>query len=154
MVGLNAAGQQTAALTKNGLLNLHSNLQRFRDQVTINAFYMTDAWQVTDALRIDLGARYHHVSKQGTIAQTARANLGDATTIADDNVLVFTGANTPYRFKTGQWAFSAGANYEFSRRVAAFARHSRSFRVTPELVPWFGGVPVWNAICRVQRVPD
>ena len=150
VVGLNAAGQQTVALTKNGLLNLHSNLQRFRDKVTINAFYMTDAWQVTEALRIDLGARYHHVAKDGTIAQTTRANLGDATTIADDNVLVFNGATTPYRFKTGQWAFSAGANYEFDKRVAAFARYSRSFRVTPEFVQWFGGVPVENRIDLVE----
>lgn len=150
VVGLNAAGQQTVTLTKNGLLNLHSNLQRFRDDVTINAFYLTDAWQVTDALRIDLGARYHHVAKQGTIAQTTRANLGDATTIADDNVLVFTGADTPYRFKTGQWAFSAGANYEFDKRVAAFARYSRSFRVTPEFVQWFGGVPVENRIDLIE----
>ena len=150
VIGLNAAGQQTVALTKNGLLNLHSNLQRFQDNVTINALYLTDAWQVTNALRIDLGARYHHVSKKGTIAQTTGANLGDATTIADDNVLVFTGANTPYRFKTGQWAFSAGANYEFSKQVAAFARYSRSFRVTPEFVQWFGGVPVENRIDLVE----
>ena len=150
VVGLNAAGQQTVALTKNGLLNLHSNLQRFRDDVTINAFYLTDAWQVTDALRIDLGARYHHVAKQGTIAQTTRANLGDATTLADDNVLVFTGTDTPYRLRTGQWAFSAGANYEFDKRVAAFARYSRSFRVTPEFVQWFGGVPVENRIDLVE----
>lgn len=150
VVGLNAAGQQTVALTKDGLLNLHSNLQRFHDDVTVNALYLTDAWQVTDKLRIDLGARYHHVAKEGTIAQTTSANLGDPSTIADDNVLVFTGANTQYRFKTGQWAFSAGANYEFSKRVAAFARYSRSFRVTPEFVQWFGGVPVENRIDLVE----
>ncbi|WP_230771972.1 TonB-dependent siderophore receptor [Sphingomonas sp. Leaf4] len=150
IVGLNAAGQQTVALTQGGLLNLHSNLQRFDDDVTINAFYLTDAWQVTPKLRIDLGARYHHVAKEGTIAQTARRNLGDASTLADDNVLVFTAGTTPYRFKTGQWAFSVGGNYEFSPRVAAFARYSRSFRVTPEFVQWFGGIPVENRIDLVE----
>lgn len=150
VVGLNAAGQRTVSLTTGGLLNLHSNLQRFHDNVDINAFYATDAWQVTPALRIDLGARYHHVDKQGTIAQTTRRNLGDATTVADDNVLVFTGSNTPYNYSTGKWAFSAGANYEFSNRVAAFARYSRSFRVTPEFAQWFGGVPVENRIDLVE----
>ncbi len=150
VVGLDAAGQQTVSLTVNGLLNLHSNLQRFHDNVDINAFYATDSWQVTPKLRIDLGARYHHVSKKGTIAQTAGVNLGDAATIADDNVLVFTGAQTPYRFKTGKWAFSAGANYEFSGRVAAFARYSRSFRVTPEFAQWFGGVSVEDRIDLVE----
>lgn len=139
VVGLNAAGQQTVALTDHGLLNLHSNLQRFHDDVTINAFYATDSWQATDKLRIDFGARYHHVSKKGTIAGTASVNLGDPTTIADDNVSVFTGASTPYRFKTGQWAFSVGGNYEVTRALAAFARYSRSFRVTPEFQQWFGG---------------
>lgn len=150
VVGLNAAGQRTIALTTGGLLNLHSNLQRFHDNVDINAFYATDAWQVTPALRIDLGVRYHHVDKEGTIAQTTRRNLGDASTIADDAVLVFTGAETPYRYKTGKWAFSGGANYEFSNRVAAFARYSRSFRVTPEFAQWFGGVPVENRIDLVE----
>lgn len=150
VIGLDSAGQETVSLSDDGLINLHSNLQRFHDNVTINAFYLTDAWQVTPALRIDLGMRYHHVRKKGTIAETTRRNLGDPTTLADDSVLVFTGTETPYRYSTGQWAFSGGANYEFSSRVAAFARYSRSFRVTPEFAQWFGGAPVENRIDLVE----
>ncbi|WP_165799524.1 TonB-dependent receptor [Sphingomonas oleivorans] len=151
VVGVNAAGQQTIALTDRGLVNLHTGLQRFHDNVRINALYLTDSWQVTDKLRIDLGARYHHVRKKGTIADTATVNLGDASTIADDAVPVFTGTQTPYRYKTDQWAFSAGANYEFTRQLAAFARYSRSFRVTPEFQQWFGGgTPVENRIDLVE----
>lgn len=137
VIGLDAAGNRTIGLTRNGIVGLHSNLQDFRDDVTINAAYLTDTIEVSPALRIDLGVRYHHVSKTGTIARSAPRDLGDTSTILDDAVPVLTGAITPYTFSTGQWAFSAGANYTFNPDLAAFARYSRSFRVTPEFSQWF-----------------
>ncbi|MDT0507458.1 TonB-dependent receptor domain-containing protein [Novosphingobium sp. MMS21-SN21R] len=147
VIGLDAAGNRTIGYTANGLVKLHSNLQDFRDDVKIDALYATDSFQVTPALRIDLGARYHHVSKRGTIALSKSVNLGDPTTILDDNVTVLSGAIKPYTFSTGQWAFSAGANYEFNPNMAAFARYSRSFRVTPEFSQWFNCCnPVENRI--------
>jgi outer membrane receptor protein involved in Fe transport len=135
--GLDAAGNRTIGLTRNGIVKLHSNLQDFHDDVTINALYATDSIEVSPALRIDLGVRYHNVKKRGTIAQSRSVNLGDASTILDDNVTVLSGAITPYSFKASEWAFSAGANYEFNSNLAAFARYSRSFRVTPEFSQWF-----------------
>lgn len=135
--GIDAAGNRTIGLTRNGIVGLHSNLQDFRDDVTINAIYLADTIEVSSALTIDLGVRYHHVSKTGTIARSAPRNLGDPRTILDDAVPVLTGAVTPYSFSTGQWAFSAGANYTFNPDLAAFARYSRSFRVTPEFSQWF-----------------
>lgn len=135
--GLDAAGNKTIGLTRNGIVGLHSNLQDFRDDVTINALYLADSFEVSPALRLDFGARYHHVSKKGTIAQSKTVNLGDPNTVLDDAVNVLSGAITPYKFKTGEWAFSAGLNYTFNPDLAAFARYSRSFRVTPEFSQWF-----------------
>ncbi|QQN74387.1 TonB-dependent siderophore receptor [Croceicoccus sp. YJ47] len=137
VVGQDASGNDTVALTLNGLSNLHGNLQLFTDHVEINALYATGSFDVTDALRVDAGLRYHMVTKAGTIARTNSIDLGNPDTIVDDNVAVFSGGVTPYNFDTDQLAFSLGANYEFNPDFAAFARYSRSFRVTPEFQQWF-----------------
>lgn len=137
VVGLDATGNVTTSRTRNGLLNLHTNLQEFQDHVTNLDFYVTDSWQVTKPLRIDGGIRYHTVKKNGLIAQTTNRDLGDASTVADDSVPVFTGEYKPYEFSAKKVAWSVGANYEFSRQLAAFARAGRSFRITPEFAQWF-----------------
>ena len=137
VVGLDAAGNITTSRTKNGLLNLHTNLQEFHDHVTNLDYYLTDNWQVDERLRVDGGVRHHTVRKTGLIAQTTNKNLGDPTTIADDSVAVFTGEFKPYEFTTQQTALSLGANYEWSKQLATFARAGRSFRVTPEFAQWF-----------------
>jgi len=137
VVGQDAAGNDTVALTLNGLSNLHSNLQLFTDHVEINALYATGSFDLTDALRIDAGLRYHMVQKKGTIAQTTSRDLGNPDTIVDDGVAVFSGGFTPYAFDTDQVALSVGANYEFNLDLAAFLRYSNSFRVTPEFQQWF-----------------
>ncbi|SFU89735.1 TonB-dependent siderophore receptor [Pseudoduganella namucuonensis] len=137
VVGLNAAGGVTASLTRNGLLNLHTNLQEFHDHVRNLDYYLTDNWRLTKALRIDGGIRYHTVSKHGRIAQTVNKDLGDPATLADDSVAVFSGAFQPYTFKDEQAAWSVGANYEFSPSLSGFARAGRSFRITPEFAQWF-----------------
>lgn len=137
LVGLDAAGNVAMSLTRNGLLNLHTNLQEFHDHVTNLDYYLTDNWQLTKALRIDGGIRYHTVKKNGLIAQTSNKDLGDASTLADDSVPVFNGIFKPYTFKDQQLAWSLGANYEFSPVLAGFARAGRSFRITPEFAQWF-----------------
>lgn len=137
IVGLDAAGNVTTSRTRGGLLNLHTNLQEFHDNVRNLDYYLTDNWQVNKQLRIDGGLRYHTVRKNGLIAQTTNKNLGDASTIADDSVPVFTGEYKPYTFKTKKMAWSLGANYEVSKELAFLARAGRSFRITPEFAQWF-----------------
>ena len=137
VVGLDASGKVTTSLTRNGLLNLHTNLQEFHDHVTNLDYYLTDKWQVNNKLRLDGGLRYHTVKKSGLIAQTSNKNLGDPSTVADDNVAVFNGQYKPYDFKTEQLAYSLGANYELNKQLAVFARGGKSFRITPEFAQWF-----------------
>lgn len=112
-------------------------MQQFTDHVEVNALYATGSFEVTDALRIDAGLRYHMVEKNGTIAQTSSVDLGNPDTVLDDNVAIFAGGFTPYTFSTEQLAVSVGANYEINPDVAAFARYTNSFRVTPEFQQWF-----------------
>ena len=137
VVGLDAAGNVTTSRTRGGLLNLHTNLQQFTDHVTNIDYYVTDSWQVSKALRIDGGVRYHTVKKSGLIAQTTNKDLGDASTVADDSVAVFSGEYKPYEFSAKQTAWSLGANYEFSPQLSGFARAGKSFRITPEFAQWF-----------------
>ncbi|MFM2059505.1 MAG: hypothetical protein RLY71_3890 [Pseudomonadota bacterium] len=137
IVGLDAAGNVTTSRTRGGLLNLHTNLQQFNDHVTNLDYYVTDSWQITQPLRLDGGVRYHTVKKSGLIAQTTNKNLGDPTTVADDSVAVFTGDYKPYEFSAKKLAWSLGANYEWSKETALFARAGKSFRITPEFAQWF-----------------
>lgn len=147
VVGLDAGGNVTTSRTRGGLLNLHTNLQEFHDHVTNIDYYATDDWQVSKAFRIDGGVRYHTVKKNGLIAQTTNKNLGDASTVADDSVAVFTGEYKPYDFSAKELAWSLGANYEFSSQVSGFARAGKSFRITPEFAQWFNCcTPVENKI--------
>lgn len=151
VVGLDAAGKVTTSRTKAGLLNLHTNLQEFHDHVTNLDYYLTDSWQVNKQLRIDGGVRHHTVKKSGLIAQTVNKNLGDASTVADDSVPVFTGEYKPYSFTARETAVSLGANYEWSKELATFARAGRSFRITPEFAQWFNCcTPIENKITMME----
>ncbi len=151
VVGLDTAGNVTSHLTANGVVNPHANLNDFHDDVTQNSIYLTDTWKIDGRLTFDGGVRMQHEKKTGLIAGTTTANLpGSATIVADNNVTVFSGAYTPYRFSTTQWAFSGGLNYEFNPRLATFLRYSNSFRITPEFAQWFN---CCNAVeTRIQMV--
>jgi outer membrane receptor protein involved in Fe transport len=137
VVGLDATGATTITRTDHGLLNLHTNLQDFHDHVKNVDLYLTDSWKINDQLRIDAGFRQSNVTKKGLVAGTKTVNLGDAATIADDSVSVFSGIYTPYTFSAHEKAWSIGANYQLRPRLALFVRAGDSFRITPEFAQWF-----------------
>ncbi len=137
IVGIDNQGLETLAYTDGGIWRHHSSLQNFRDNVRHRALYLTDAWQVNEAWRIDAGARYQQVTKSGTVAQTTSVNLGDPSTLADDDVAIFTGAVTPYTYEDAELAWTLGLNYRLSNRLAFFGRYSNAFRFTGEFAQWF-----------------
>jgi hypothetical protein len=76
------------------------------------AFYGVEELKVTDRLRIDGGLRHQSHAVDGTIADTRPAGAGgldgDARTLYDNNLVVFTGTTTPCAIVVapgrGRWA--------------------------------------------------
>ena len=74
------------------------------------AVYAGDSWQITNQLRLDLGARYHHTNINFTL---------DAGSWPD-GVIDMTAS-----LKGNDWAGTAALNYEFSNDFGAFVRGSK-----------------------------
>ena len=90
----------------------------------INAFYIADTWNISDAFKIDLGVRWEEIEIDyilDTSAGESVANPGLPRSIADGvNDLVFGD-----RFN--DFAFTAAADYQVSETVGLFARFSDGF---------------------------
>jgi outer membrane receptor protein involved in Fe transport len=97
---------------------------------------------VTDALTIDAGFRQVENEARGYSLGLTVANLGDATTLADNATRAFTapGARS-YKYDQTAWTF--GANYTLTDSIGLYARASKAYRGPSEfniLLPIAGGV--------------
>jgi outer membrane receptor protein involved in Fe transport len=95
----------------------------------VAAYYLNDEWQANEALRLDGGFRYEHNTLSGRRENHGRFNLGDAKTLADDEVIYGNGSFRPYDFSYNHLAFSAGGNYRVNPNLAFYARGSKGFRM-------------------------
>ncbi|GAB4182966.1 MAG: TonB-dependent receptor [Wenzhouxiangellaceae bacterium] len=115
-------------VTNNGFVSYGDFLVNDRDSVETTALYLSDNWQITDALRLDLGLRYQNVDMDGTQARSVdTVDLGDPTTLSD-NAVGRLGAPVPYDVDFDDVGFTIGANYEFSPEWAVFGRYVDTFR--------------------------
>lgn len=91
------------------------------------AFYLVDELQVTERLRLDAGIRYQNHTVTGRVENNSTiADVdGNPDTLFDRNIAVLDGTFTAIDYEGDEWSWTAGANYEFSRRFGAFARYSR-----------------------------
>jgi outer membrane receptor protein involved in Fe transport len=91
------------------------------------AFYLVDELEVTDRLRLDAGIRYQNHTVTGAVENNSTiADVdGNPDTLFDRNVAALNGTFTDIDYEGDEWSWTAGANYEFSRRFGAFARYSR-----------------------------
>jgi len=137
LVGVDGNGSPTLAYSDGGIWKHHSNLQAFQDDVTQQAFYLSDSWRLDQHWRIDAGARYQWVRKAGSVAETKTVDLGDGATLADDAVAVFTGVADDYRYRASDWAWTLGLDYRVNAELGFFGRYSSAFRFTPEFAQWF-----------------
>lgn len=128
LLALDAAGTVLGSVTDNGFLRYGSYYIGGRAESDRYAVYIADAWQVSEALSIDLGFRNEWYDQTGVRWLTETRNLGDPTTMADDAVQGNSGRTAIYRDKADNQAWTIGANYEFSRRFAVFSRFTKSFR--------------------------
>ncbi|CAN5785441.1 hypothetical protein BH11PSE6_BH11PSE6_02500 [soil metagenome] len=124
LVAYNAAGAELGRVTDNGVLNHAATLNQGDSDAKMVALYANDTWEIVRGLRIDAGIRHERYSYKGWAALTDQANLGDASTIADDNTRAFTGVILNQKRKPNVTNWTIGANYDFSGHVGVYGRAS------------------------------
>ncbi|WP_374764285.1 TonB-dependent receptor [Yunchengibacter salinarum] len=136
--GVDAQGNVVGSLTQNGFTRFGSLFVNAQNDATVIAGYVSDEWNVTDRLRIDLGARWERMEIDGAVENTTNFNLSDsnalladgaAPTLADDAVGGGTGSFTPYDQEYDSFSWSVGANYFVNDDLAVYARVSDAFRM-------------------------
>lgn len=129
LVAVDASGQVVGALTQNGVARYGSEFANGEGKQTTWAAYASDEWQVTPAFRIDGGVRYEHVSTNGAQEGSRTVDLGDAATLADNNVLTGNGVFTAFDRDFKRLGATIGVDWQFAEVAGAFARYTSAFRL-------------------------
>ena len=124
LVAYSATGAELGRVTDNGVLNYAATLNQGDSDAKMFALFANDTWEIVPGLRIDAGIRHERYSYKGWAALTEPANLGDATTLADDSTRAFTGAILNQKLKPHATNWTVGANYDFSDHVGVYGRAS------------------------------
>lgn len=125
MVAYSATGAVMGYVTDRGVLRYASSAAQGDTDVTMYALYANDTWQLTNRLRLDAGIRHERYRYNGYGLKTGTYNLGDATTLADDRAIGFTGDVNNRNIRVHLTNWTVGANYDFSRAFGVYARVSR-----------------------------
>lgn len=126
LVAVGADGQPLGTITDNGFYSYGYEWENANGSSTTNALYLSDEWQVTDALRIDGGVRWEHVNTKGWVELKQNVNLG---TFPTSSMKTGTGQIVDYDHGFHKLGWTLGANYQFSDRSGMFARWTPTFRL-------------------------
>lgn len=129
LVALDGTGQVIGAQTQNGVSRFGSEFANGTGKSDTFALYASDEWQLTPTLRIDGGVRYERIETDGEQEGSTSVDLGDAATLADNNVLTGNGVLTGFDRNFDQFGFTIGADWQFASVAGAFARYTRAFRL-------------------------
>lgn len=129
LVALNAADQVIGSLTQNGVSRYSSEFANGSGKSNTFAIYASDEWQITRQMRIDGGLRYEHVITTGASEGSTIVNLGDPSTLADNNALVGNGVFKPFDRNFHHLGWTAGIDYQFTPHMGVFARYTSAFRL-------------------------
>ena len=128
VVAYNAAGQVVGSVTENGFVRYGSGVTRGHAEGYYLSPYISDAVSF-GKFGIDGGLRYtYYDAKGGVFANTTR-NLGNAATLADDNVGGLSGAFAERRDSRRALQWTLGAEFKIDPRVQLFARYTASERL-------------------------
>lgn len=129
IVAVNAAGVPVGSVTDNGFLRYGSIYDNVGMQVQDRAFYFGDEVHLSKQLRIDVGARWEQTKIQGSVMNKKTVDLGDPTTLADNQVLTGTGQTTPVDRSFNDVGWTLGANYQLNPGSGYFARLTNTFKL-------------------------
>jgi outer membrane receptor protein involved in Fe transport len=129
IVGVGSAGQTVIRATDRGFTRYGNQFNNATNSSDVVALYAADEWSLSDKLRLDVGARWERLSFSGLVEGTRTANLGDATTLADEQVLTGNGVNAPFRRSFEDFGWTIGANYQPISRFGVFGRFTQTYRL-------------------------
>ncbi|MCD7097871.1 TonB-dependent receptor [Stenotrophomonas sp. MMGLT7] len=139
LVAVDAAGNVLRTFSDNGVWRYGYEWENASGQSTTQAFYLSDEWQVSDALRLDAGLRHEKIDSDGWAEVRQTVDLG---TLATSSVLTGSGRYVRYDQSSSKTGWTVGANYQFDDRQGVFARWSSAFRL-----PSLGSYLTRNSNC-------
>ena len=132
LVAYSATGAVLGSVTQNGVLRYTTTLNQGEGNAKMIAVYANDTWDITRGLRLDAGIRKEWYDYDGYALLSANADLGDATTLADNTTRGFTGAVVTRTLKPSATNWTVGLNYDFTDHFGAYGRIS-NLEVPPQL---------------------
>lgn len=129
VVAVNAAGAVVGRVTDRGIARYESRFAHSFGGYEDVAVHISDEWQISEQLRVDAGFRYEKIWISGYSEGVRSYNLGDATTLADNNVLYGSGVFTHFEPSFDDKAYTIGANWQFMPEMGVFARYTNTYRL-------------------------
>lgn len=132
LVAYSDTGAVLGYVTQDGVLRYTTTLNSGEGDAKMVALYANDTWDITTGLRLDAGVRKEWYDYQGYARLSTGADLGDATTLADNATRAFSGAIVSRELKPSATNWTVGVNYDFSENLGAYGRIS-NLEVPPQL---------------------
>ena len=141
LVAYDANNRVLGYVTDKGVLRYGTTLNQGDVDSTVYALYANDTWEVVPGLRIDGGIRqeWYHIDGYGLTSGSA--NLGDATTLADNAVRTFDGGRQSRKDSPTATNWTLGANYDATDNFGGYVRASH-LEVPPSSTSYYGINPV------------
>ncbi|MCW1988032.1 UNVERIFIED_ORG: outer membrane receptor protein involved in Fe transport [Sphingomonas sp. R1F5B] len=128
VVAYNAAGQVVGSVTENGFVRYGNGVTRGHAEGFYLSPYIADSVKF-GKFGVDGGLRYTYYDAKGGVYANTTRNLGNAATLADDNVGGLSGAFSARRDSRRALQWTVGAEYKIDPRVQLFARYTSSERL-------------------------
>ncbi|WP_343525490.1 TonB-dependent receptor [Sphingomonas sp.] len=141
LVAYSASGAVLGYVTDKGVLRYGTTLNQGNVDSTVYAVYANDTWEVTPGLRIDGGIRHEWYNISGYGLTSTSANLGDPTTLADNNVRSFDGGRQSRKDSPVATNWTIGINYDVSTHFGGYLRASH-LEVPPQSASYYNINPV------------
>ncbi|WP_322964033.1 TonB-dependent receptor [Sphingomonas fuzhouensis] len=141
LVAYDASGKVLGYVTDKGVLRYGTTLNQGDVDSTVYAVYANDTWEVTPGLRIDGGIRHEWYNISGYGLTSTSVNLGDPTTLADNNVRSFDGGRQTRKDSPVATNWTVGINYDVSTHFGGYLRASH-LEVPPQSASYYNINPV------------
>lgn len=141
LVAYSASGSVLGYVTDKGVLRYGTTLNQGDVDSTVYAVYANDTWEVTPGLRIDGGIRHEWYNISGYGLTSTSVNLGDPTTLADNNVRSFDGGRQTRKDSPVATNWTIGVNYDVSSHFGGYLRASH-LEVPPQSASYYNINPV------------
>lgn len=133
LVAYDAAGAVLGRVTDDGVLRYSSTLTGGESTVTQTSIYLADTWKPAPRTTLDFGVRRSRYKGDGFSKNTARYDLGNSATLADNSTLGYTGVNAPRSIGGSPTSWTVGVNQQLSPAMGVYARASVAYRLPGEI---------------------